>query len=175
VPKRKRGFSLIELMVVLSILAIFATMAAPSFRQVIQQLRIESERTALQNVLMLARSEAVKRGTRSWVKGSIGGWGGPITAFIDTNGDGVLQPTEFVIAVLPAMQEIVIGATSNLSNGVGYTETGTILPSKSQLDLRAPNWVSQPGAFVGAVCFETYGRTNVIVPTTPNLTAPLCP
>ena len=57
----RRGFTAIELMVTVAIVAIFATLAAPSFRQLIATQRVKSVASALTESLWVARSEALKR------------------------------------------------------------------------------------------------------------------
>lgn len=59
-----RGFTLIELMITLSILAILIAIAAPSFRDTIQNSRTLTIANDLTTALQFARSEAVKRGVR---------------------------------------------------------------------------------------------------------------
>ncbi len=67
-PRRPAGgFTLIELMVTVAVVAIFASLAAPSFRQLIAKQRLRSAASALTESLWLARSEATKRNTASTV------------------------------------------------------------------------------------------------------------
>lgn len=56
------GFTLIELMVTVSLLAILAGLATPSFREMVASQRLRTAAFGLVSDLTLARSEAVKRG-----------------------------------------------------------------------------------------------------------------
>jgi type IV fimbrial biogenesis protein FimT len=58
-----RGFTLIELMVVVSVIAIFSSLAGPSFRNLIAKQRLASAASALTESLWVGRSEALKRNT----------------------------------------------------------------------------------------------------------------
>jgi type IV fimbrial biogenesis protein FimT len=53
--------TLVELVTVIAIVAIFASLAAPSFRQLIAQQRVRSTASAITESLWLARAEALKR------------------------------------------------------------------------------------------------------------------
>ena len=67
-PPAPRGFTAIELMVVVAILAILAALAAPSFTPLIERWRVRQANEALQSSLYFARSEAIKRGGRVVIK-----------------------------------------------------------------------------------------------------------
>ena len=59
----KCGFTLVELVVTLALVAILATLAAPSFRNVIADNRLVSCANQFVGTVNLARSEAIKRST----------------------------------------------------------------------------------------------------------------
>lgn len=61
--QRTRGFTLIEVLVTLTVLGVLATLAAPSFQKVVAKQRLRSAAYDLMSDLTLARSEAIKRGT----------------------------------------------------------------------------------------------------------------
>lgn len=67
VPPRQAGFTLIEVMVVVGIVAIFAALAAPSWRQYQSNLRLRSAARTVSNAYAYARSHALATGNRHMV------------------------------------------------------------------------------------------------------------
>ncbi|MCB4361260.1 GspH/FimT family pseudopilin [Quatrionicoccus australiensis] len=68
------GFSLVELMVTIAILAILAMMAAPSMQGQIASSRVTAATNDLLTTLAHARSEAVRRGITVTVTATGGDW-----------------------------------------------------------------------------------------------------
>lgn len=61
--QKARGFTLIELMVVVALAAIMASLAAPSFRSFVSGQRIKTAASDFVMAAIFARSEAIKRNT----------------------------------------------------------------------------------------------------------------
>lgn len=70
----QRGFTLIELMVAIAVLAIVATVAVPSFRELIENNRLATESNRLLSAMSYARSEAVRVGDDVSLRASAGGF-----------------------------------------------------------------------------------------------------
>ena len=60
--KAQRGFTIIELMMTVTVLALLLGIAVPSFMETVRNNRIISQNNELISSLNLARSEALKRG-----------------------------------------------------------------------------------------------------------------
>jgi type IV fimbrial biogenesis protein FimT len=71
---RIAGFTVVEMMAVVAIIAIMATIAAPSFSQLIASQRASAIATDLFVALIDSRSEAIKRNVDSTTAPKAGGW-----------------------------------------------------------------------------------------------------
>ena len=60
--RQQRGFTAVELMVVISIAAVLMALAAPSFNGLMERWRVVQAIGGMQSTIFLARSEALKRG-----------------------------------------------------------------------------------------------------------------
>ncbi len=104
------GFTITELIVTLAVVAILAGIAAPSFRSMILDKRLRTQADEYFTMLMVARSEAVKRGIQVTVcksgntsssppscAGAGVDWEDGVIIFVDNDGDQVLDAGEQIL------------------------------------------------------------------------------
>lgn len=120
---------MIELMVVVAIVAILATLAAPSFVDILRRNRLSAAVSALQVSLSLARSEAVKRGADARVtvaaNTAAGVWTNGWTVFVDGTGTanaGVAPMADTAGVTGVTRVEVVAAPSGPISTG----QTGTL-------------------------------------------------
>lgn len=101
--KRHTGFTLVELIVTLSLVAILATVGVPNFANFIANNRLTAQANELVTSLNLARSEAIKRSSRVSVCRSnnntscSGTWNDGWIVFVDANTAGTVDGTDTVL------------------------------------------------------------------------------
>jgi len=112
------GFSLIELLVTVAIVAVLAGLALPNFRE----MNLRSNATTVTNdlvaALSLARTEAVKRGMDAEVIATSGGsWNNGWQVRVDTARNGLFNAPDSLLMTYPA---ITSGYTvSSVATGAG--------------------------------------------------------
>lgn len=117
------GFTLVELMVTVSILAITLAIAVPSYQSFVARNRLAASTNELVSALALARSEAIKRATRVSVASS--DWSSGWQVFVDAGTAG--DPTgDTILRVYEASEQgnAVITADLNFSTYVSYLPSG---------------------------------------------------
>jgi len=128
---RSRGFTLVELMVTITVGGILLAIAAPSFRSYVQNSRLTSEADSMIYSLNLARDEAVKDDTTIEVCASsdgatcVGTWANGWIVVCPANCPAGLGAAPAVLQVSPAVStgntvtEEISGATA-----INYSSSG---------------------------------------------------
>lgn len=133
--KANQGFTLIELVITITVLAIVATVAVPSFRNVIVSNSVSFDRDEFFTLANLARSEAIKRGTAVTICRSSDGsscndslaWDQGWLAFHDANADGNKDSGEEEIRSIGALDGQVSVAYSGSDDRITYTSRGLLI------------------------------------------------
>ena len=123
--RTQKGFSLIELMIAVAIIAIVSAIAFPSYRVWVQNTKIRTTADSILNGLQIARAEAVKRnvpvqfalGANSdWTVSCFNPLDCPATIQSRSTGDG-------------SSTAITVITTPPAKNTVVFTNLGTVAPA----------------------------------------------
>lgn len=131
---RKRGFTLIEIMVTIAIVAILSAIALPSMNNFIVKMRVDNEISEMQRLLLTARNMAINTGKNTTVCPLVGGncnanWQGQISVFTNSantlaNGNSFAGTDELV----KVKEAIKVGDKLQFTDtSVIYTPNGRLL------------------------------------------------
>ncbi len=151
-----RGLSLIELMVVLTVIGLMLMVAIPGFGNWIQNSRIRSVAEEVQNGLRLAQSEAVNRNRR--------------VAFVRTNATPARNAapaangTNWYVQVLPLASEVgdaTFDATSYVQGGAFSAQSGATVAGREVFCFNSVGRViNDNNTLLGADCVAPADAAN---------------
>lgn len=117
VLKRTAGFTLVELMCVIAVLAIVTAVGVPSFSAMIKESRLVTATNDLNAILQYARAEAVRSSGRVGVGAIDGNVRNGVRVWVDINGSRAFEDGELVLK-----EFIVKSAGVTLSLGGGGSQ-----------------------------------------------------
>lgn len=136
------GFTLVELMITLTIAGIMLSLAAPSFQTFIRNTQVRSAADDLVSIFNYSRSEAVKRGWPVTVCKSANveaaaptcstsaGWKDGWLAFVDADQNGTFNGGDTRLKIgRPTTDGISISGGTSFANYLTYLPTGTSVGS----------------------------------------------
>jgi type IV fimbrial biogenesis protein FimT len=120
ITEPQRGFSLVELMVVVALMAILAGVAAPSFKSMIENYRVSGVTDSLTSALELTRATAIQMNGNVSIAKIAGGacstdadWSCGWRVFLDTDGDGNFDSGETLIQDFAADGKVTVTRSVN--------------------------------------------------------------
>lgn len=168
-----RGFTAIELMVTVSIVAILIALAGPSFTLFIERWRVRDATNAMTDTLYLARAEAIKRGGQIGIQkipkttpgcklaNTNEEWGCGWFIFEDNNSDGKWQSTETKIqTIITPANTNVIHKSGGASIKVDRYGMMSGLNAKGFIFAPEPAGISSPAT--QGICMSSGSRIKVI-------------
>lgn len=160
--RRAGGFTAIELMVVVAIVAILTALAVPSFQPLIERWKVKSVSESMQSTIYYARSEAIKRGgnvviaktpnTENCTTSANTEWGCGWNVFYDANRNG--SQDACVAANTPnecTLQEIAISTRTEIN----------IAGSNGQLTVDRWGVVTSNGVAAG-INFDVFAKGRTV-------------
>jgi type IV fimbrial biogenesis protein FimT len=135
IAMKTKGFTMLELLVTLAILAILTTMAVPSLIDTMGRMAVNSAVRSMATSLSFARTEAIKRGqnvsicpTTDGADCAAGSWAGGWIVFVDVNNDadgdtGSVDAGDILIRAYEPLADMVVTVTPN-TDLIAYDNKG---------------------------------------------------
>jgi type IV fimbrial biogenesis protein FimT len=155
-PGHAAGFTLVESFITLSVAAILMTIAIPSFQEMIASNRIATARNGLVSYLHLARSESIKRGTKTVLCPSTNGteclngyqWQQGFMVFVDLDKDNKFDKDETLLAFHQGDFEGIRIETSTGRRKISYKPNGSAAGTNATFTLCDLNDKVDPRAVI---------------------------
>lgn len=162
-----RGLTAVEVLIVLTIVAVLAATAIPNLASMLERYRASGAADDLQHTLMSTRAQAIAAGNRAVVAPLmdnewVNGW----RIFLDPNNNGTLDAGERVIQIFEARNpELSITPSTRLFEGgesrISFTQFG-FPRALNGTTFADGSFVVTVGATSRTVCLDVQGHSRVI-------------
>ena len=160
--KGRKGFTLIELMIVITILAILLTLGIPSFRELIAAQRVRTAASAMYESLLIARSEAIKRNQPVSLHPNTGGFSNGWRVMLVDNVTSVRTQEALTNVDFAFFDSSNAAITSPSSTTLSYTGLGRMSNIKTTVTMSATGTSKQWSVIAegsGRVCVTEAGTS----------------
>jgi len=120
---RAQGLSLLELLIVVSIIAVLAATALPGFTSLARRHQAQTTANNLFHAIQLAREQAVSVNRRATIR-RLAAWSDGWEVFIDDDGNGMRAGNEHLLLRQDISLPVLIKANAPVSNYVSFTGSG---------------------------------------------------
>lgn len=157
-PQGSAGFTLVELLVVMSLIAILASLAAPAMRSLVASQRVRTTAADLHLALLKTRSEALKRNAPVTLRPTVDSdWHSGWSMVATVNGttrviDVVPVPGTVRVAATPAVDSVVFGYDGRTGAAAGGVQFVVSDPGTQSTRCVSIDPAGRPYAREGATC-----------------------
>ena len=147
-PASERGFSLLELMIGITILGVMSSFALPELSRLVRDQRVKTATSDVYASIIYARSEAIKRNQNVALCASTNGtacagstnWATGWIVFLDSDGDGAPATAADIIKKQDAFTNVTLtGAGTNMS----YRRDGRLVAATPNFVVSGTNVTSR--------------------------------
>jgi type IV fimbrial biogenesis protein FimT len=162
-PSRRQGFTLVELMVTLVVVAVLMSIGAPGMQQFLLRRAVIAQADSLVSSIRFARSEALKGGQAVTVCNTAdpnaatpacaaGNWASGWIIFVDRNSDQIFSPEDRLLQVQQAYGN---------SGGITATAPAVVTFNATGIAATGPmSFVARPAVLTASDAnYEPYSRT----------------
>lgn len=159
---RTTGFTLIELMVTVAVLAILTALALPSFQGTLRSNRIATTTNELLASISMARSEAIRSTHGGGVctstdgKACDGDWSSGWLVWTDSNGNEELDDTEPVIRYVQPKSRLLVSGSTTL---IAFDSRGRSTSGEQEISLQPEGSVTVPAR---CLHISPAGQTRIV-------------
>lgn len=160
---RNTGFTLIELMVAVAVLAILTALALPSFQGTLRSNRIATTTNELLASISMARSEAIRSthggGVCTSTDGKAcddGAWNAGWLVWTDSNGNEELDDSEPVIRYVQPKSKLSMSGSATL---IAFDSRGRSASGEQEISLQPEGDVTEPAR---CLHISPAGQTRIV-------------
>jgi type IV fimbrial biogenesis protein FimT/type IV fimbrial biogenesis protein FimU len=131
-----QGFTLTEVLIGIAIIGIISAVAMPSLNSFLIQMRVDSQISEIQRMVLTARNTAINLGQRTTLcplaedNTCTNNWQNSLSVFIDLNGNDTLNDDDILIKVKSAVTSID-NLTYSQNLPLSYLPTGIIIANSN--------------------------------------------
>jgi type IV fimbrial biogenesis protein FimT len=121
---RQRGFTLVELLVVLVLIAIITGIALPTFKSLIESQRRQDAAQQLVSGIRMARAEAIVRNQVVVIAPIDSDWSNGWRTFVDANLNGSKEDDEPTLVERPGYRGVKVAGNSKVRQSIPFDSSG---------------------------------------------------